>query len=392
MTIGSWQTAELREETDIRDSRIRFCFRNATDRDPAPTLSATEAALVTPDRISISVKKGTQRIVVPAHHIKRVEFSRKTGDLAIETDGWAAFETFSETAGDATWLLTETDLTEGQLSSARRIDIRLDQDKPLTEPKWTRGNLQDHIDSNSRFLKVLHIIDADPPASFDTVLEAWSGDDADKAYFCTHQLTSQRLLLLLTNLMSSSNILTRAITNLLEELVNTMQGSDALPHLTGVIRSALFLVPENMLVKSLDHVYYSLSLTSDHESELSNSASRLMIETSGAGGSKRQRGESEVPSDQLAKASLDEKRRRLSASEEQAQREAARAKLHYHHHGLGSHMNDTAEDLEDRLAMQEDGDADSDDEDRCRLSREELLRELEFQENEENEEDEVIVQ
>lgn len=335
ITIGTWTSDESKEEGDPRDSRIRFCFRNASDRDPDPTLSAIESALVTPDRLSISVARGTERIVIPAHHIKKIDFARTDGMITIETDGWAAFEIASETtqARDGTgslcngdppglatsqWSSTEADITRGQLSSSKRIQIRLNQQRPLTEPKWTRGCLEHHIDVSSRFLKILNMVDVDPAPSFDGFLNHWAGNDGGKAYFHEFHFSATRMVTLLTGLMSASNILTPSIQCVISGMLDLIQVSDVPEaELTSLLKQALFLVPQHMISKALDTAYDDFV---NEDMNLHHSTSALVLEST-LGGSKRQRGESEVPSEQLARTTLDEKRRRLSDSEPQVPNE-----------------------------------------------------------------------
>lgn len=327
ITIGDWFSDELKDDSETRNSKIRFCFRNATDKDAPSTLSATEAALITPDRLSISVLHGSRRIVIPAHHIKNIEFKRRAGEIKISTDGWAAFESLvTPDATEATtnkslprvppssWVLTEDDITAGQLSLAKEINIKLDLEKPLTEPKWTRGNLEEYIDQNSRFLHITKILDGESIPKFDEILEIWAGRDPDKVYFSEFQLHSNVLLRLLTRLMSASNILTPAVTSLLQGMMLLIQNSNiATTVVIELLKNALMQIPEHMLMKSLDTLHLEWEAT---EPASVDSDPTLLIESSFVG-SKRQRGESEVPSDQLAKTTLDEKRRRLSDSEPQ---------------------------------------------------------------------------
>lgn len=324
--IGTFESLEEKEGLQARDSKVRFCFRNPSDRDPPSTSSATEAALMTPDRISISLCKGSRRIVVPAYHISAVDFRRSSGEITISTDGWAAFETsvvdneeleHSAQAGSdgsparpsTRWRLTEEDITKGQLSSAKKIEIKLDLNKPLTEPKWTRGNLEDHIDSSSRFLHIMHISDAVDASSFEYFVDRWAGQDAEKAYFCDYHLKPPQLLDLLTSLMSMSNVLTPAVTRLLSGLLAIIEKTKlSTKEVLELLRSSLLLIPPHMLTKALDSAYAAFESTEEIWGE-----TQLQIGYS-YGGAKRQRGESEVPSDQLAKTTLDEKRRRLSDS------------------------------------------------------------------------------
>lgn len=414
--IGTWVSEESKEEHDARDSKIRFCFRNQNDREVPSTLSASEAALVMPDRVSISVLKGTQRIIIPAHHIKSVDFRRNSGEITVFTDGWAAFEmsrpdaSISRSSNESPtsshfphvkWSLTEEDLTEGQLSISKKIEIQLDMQKPLTEPKWTRGHLDEYIDSSSRFLSILKILDAKPIPSIEGFFDQWAGDDNEKAYFYEYQLTPAKLLEMMTALMSTSNILTPAIITALKGMLHMLEVVK-IPDLEVVdlLKSALYLIPSHMLAKSLDGIYHAY-LTSQ-ETALDRCSPRR-VEMS-FGGSKRQRGESEVPSDQLAKTTLDEKRRRLSDSEPQVM--TPRRILDGQRGQLKTNPSDYTKSVEMTISKSEDSpssavlerqgqkartksEGSSSASDGPRLSREELLRSLEDQEGQDSSSDEA---
>jgi hypothetical protein len=43
-----------------------------------------------PDRLSVSLLKGTRRIVLPANHLTAVHIYRREGYVKVEGDGWAA--------------------------------------------------------------------------------------------------------------------------------------------------------------------------------------------------------------------------------------------------------------------------------------------------------------
>ena len=41
------------------------------------------------------------------------------------------------------------------------MEIWLNTTNPLTEPKWTKGNLRDNIDPSSLFQNIIHVTDID---------------------------------------------------------------------------------------------------------------------------------------------------------------------------------------------------------------------------------------
>ena len=82
---------ELRFDASIRDSRLRFYFRSAGAPYAVPTQHPGDnIAAQFPDRLSVSLHKGTRRIVLPAEHLTAVHFNRVDGHVRIEGDGWAA--------------------------------------------------------------------------------------------------------------------------------------------------------------------------------------------------------------------------------------------------------------------------------------------------------------
>lgn len=91
---------EMRAAGDQRDARIRFYFRSAADKDPSEDMSPVAATLAAPDRLSVSFKKGTVRMVISAEHIISVVFLRREGRIVIETDGWAVVSAYSREKSD----------------------------------------------------------------------------------------------------------------------------------------------------------------------------------------------------------------------------------------------------------------------------------------------------
>ena len=92
---------EIRSGSDTRDSKLRFYFRSnvsshssprSQQQQPQPQQplsSSSDIATQAPDRLSISLFKGTRRIVIPAEHLKSVILNRNEGYVKVEGDGWA---------------------------------------------------------------------------------------------------------------------------------------------------------------------------------------------------------------------------------------------------------------------------------------------------------------
>ncbi|BFZ58465.1 hypothetical protein PYCC9005_005528 [Savitreella phatthalungensis] len=362
---GSWTSDEGSQSDETvsggaRDSRVRFCFRKASDRGPDARLSAADAALIHPDRLSISHSRGTRRIVIPTHHISRIDFLRASGRIVIATDGWAAFEELvpaddapsllrpdrtggserSDRSGATTTTVAAAtsatgsistptwrsahDPTGGQLSSHRTITLELDLDRPLTEPKWTRASpdeLRNLIDPASRFVDILHVRERSADAaedcepgdrpgalSLEAVVDEWAGDDADRGFFGDVELPT-RMAEVFATLFPSSASLSRAVRTLAAGVTDT-----------ALISRALSFAPRTQLIRALETTYRAFQAQQDANTAATSAGATTVAHAiishhpSAPAAGKRQRGESEVPSEQLSKASLEEKRRRLSPS------------------------------------------------------------------------------
>lgn len=200
-----------------RDSRLRLYFKNSNDNSHVPpssvNMSARERALLEPDRLSISVRQGTQRIVIPVQEgLEKVIFNRKRGHFYIRSHGWALFESAEGSSNGhhnkAGQFYRCEDFTGGQLEAAKGIiEVWIDQKHPLPmEPKWTRGNIVDYIDVRSKFRTqcVLEVADPENIVDFDSVVELWTrdstiGSQLDRKAFATDQLASLDHILELTS-------------------------------------------------------------------------------------------------------------------------------------------------------------------------------------------------
>ena len=74
------------------DSRLRFDFRSAKGSSHPSPRPQQENPQDTQDadRISVSLFRGTRRIVIPATRLYTIYFNRTEGYFRIEGDGWAA--------------------------------------------------------------------------------------------------------------------------------------------------------------------------------------------------------------------------------------------------------------------------------------------------------------
>lgn len=190
-----------------------------------------DRALAEPDRLSISIFNGTKRIVIPVQDgLEKVQFRRKDGYFRIQSRGWALFEEldfghlrnnsggryndrdrdrgsggsgalFSQAAGH---FRKCDDLTDGQLSATNGlIEVWINLKHPLPiEPKWTRGNLLDYIDSRSKYISqgVLEVLDPEHIIDFDSVVNLWVRESSISSFleresFAKNYLTTLPFLL-----------------------------------------------------------------------------------------------------------------------------------------------------------------------------------------------------
>jgi len=57
--------------------------------------------------------------------------------------------------------LSEEDPTGGEWERCKVMEIWFNRTNPLTEPKWTKGNLRDNIDPSSLFQNIINVTDID---------------------------------------------------------------------------------------------------------------------------------------------------------------------------------------------------------------------------------------
>ncbi|ORY78199.1 hypothetical protein BCR37DRAFT_405496 [Protomyces lactucae-debilis] len=318
ITVGTWQTCA--DATGTRDSRIRFYFRHASDREASPSLSAAEQAVVSPDRISISCCDGQKRIVIPAHHVKQVTYLRTEGVMLIETDGWAAFQELiqEDNANAGRWQGTEEDLTGGQLAVCKKIRLVMDQARPLTEPKWARATTAgEGIEPSSRFSRITRVVDIRPAEQFEHWLTGWAqGSSEREGYASIVKQDLDALIQLVASSLATEEICATPLEKLLDGLSKLvlahLQTHEAMESpVADLCRRTLLALPAARFSQALESRFLAVCGGPSNPGKYHDAAAAA---EAGGYGFKRQRGESEVPSDALARATLDEKRRRLSES------------------------------------------------------------------------------
>lgn len=263
LQIGNFICEEKGQEMDQKDARIRFYFRNSEDKYLNTNLSSEEVALNAPDRISLLIENGTKRIIIPAEHIFSIDFSRNEGRIRIQTDGWAVFEELiTDITHKQMFCITKVDPTQGELLRVKCIEIWLNLSMPLTEPKWTKGNLRDYIHEASKFHRILHILDADPCPTLQSIIEQWTRDStvglqSERLLFQRSQLCKlNRLLDIFSTLLKPDSVLTAPMNEMLNIIRTIGLNSDMNDgELLKKVKQALFLIPEYLILKSLDTMF-----------------------------------------------------------------------------------------------------------------------------------------
>lgn len=208
--------------TGLKDSRLRLYFRgsandsvkysnNNNNNISTPDHNSFDRAIAEPDRLSISLFYGTKRIVIPVQDgLEKVQFRRKDGYFRIKSRGWALFEeidsrkNYNNPNSNRVVFKRCDDISNGQLeASDGLIEVWTDLRHPLPiEPKWTKGNLADYIDSRSKYLtyKVLQVLDPEHVIDFDSLVNLWVRDSsinkkAERAEFAKRHLSKLPTLL-----------------------------------------------------------------------------------------------------------------------------------------------------------------------------------------------------
>lgn len=206
----------------VKDSRLRLYFKgsandtvkyinNNNSYNNTSNQNSFDRAIAEPDRLSISLFHGTKRIVIPVQDgLEKVLFRRKDGYFRIKSHGWALFEeidsrrNYNNPNSNRIIFKRCDDITKGQLEAADGlIEVWTDLRHPLPiEPKWTKGNLRDYIDSRSKYLthNVLQVLDPEHVIDFDLLVELWVRDSVinsqtERLNFAKSQLCKLPVLL-----------------------------------------------------------------------------------------------------------------------------------------------------------------------------------------------------
>jgi hypothetical protein len=148
-------------------------------------MSARERALAEPDRLSITMYQGTKRMIIPVQDgLKKIVYNREKGHFRILTKGWALCEEIDPSVSPhpapnkgTAFFRKCGDLTDGELEKSEGlIEVWVDKKNPLPmEPKWTRGNIRDYVDSRSKFRtqNILEVEDPEQINDFDGIVQLW---------------------------------------------------------------------------------------------------------------------------------------------------------------------------------------------------------------------------
>lgn len=53
------------------------------------------------------------------------------------------------------------DPSGGQLAETKKLELIVDMDHPVTQPKWTKENIDEWTNESSRLRTILEVVDAD---------------------------------------------------------------------------------------------------------------------------------------------------------------------------------------------------------------------------------------
>lgn len=305
--IGDFEVVEANNNgppprKNERDSRIRLYFKTSDEQQPTQQqsygMNARERALSEPDRLSISMYQGTKRMIIPVQDgLDKIIFNREQGHFKIHTKGWALFEEVdtqipnSSFKGNAQFRKCQ-DFTKNELEQANGfIEVWIDKKNPLSmEPKWTRGNIRDYIDSRSKFRtkNVLEVEDPEKIDDFDAIVQLWVrestiSNSTERQNFAENKLSQLNYMLELTSKIlapphyyvsknaNTSNpqvasmlesgqipaLISPSINTLIATLTNAILTKAGLPNevLVSSLKIVLFQVPEPIIWRSLDGLF-----------------------------------------------------------------------------------------------------------------------------------------
>ncbi|KAG4300951.1 hypothetical protein PCANB_002588 [Pneumocystis canis] len=255
--IGNF-ISEISEIMDQRDMRLRFYFRNIVDKELIEDVSTTTLSI--PDKLLLFFNKGALRMIIPAEHIISIEILRDKEKIVIETDGWATFEERILDGTQTLFKLTDIDPTGGELWREKKIEVWLNEPISNIESKWNK-NHRGYIDRGSKFHNTTYNLNLDPCSTLQGILEQWTrvstiGFQSERLLFQRSQLGKlDKLLDIFSGLLKPDSALTAPMNGMLN-IIRTM-GSKKIDQeeLLEKVKQALFLIPEYLILKSLDTMF-----------------------------------------------------------------------------------------------------------------------------------------
>lgn len=230
-------------------------------------MSARERALAEPDRLSITMYQGTKRMIIPVQDgLNKIIYNREKGHFRILTKGWALCEEIDSTVsphpapnkGTAVFRKCG-DLTDGELEKSEGlIEVWVDKNNPLPmEPKWTRGNVRDYVDSRSKFRtqKILEVEDPEQINDFDGIVQLWVRESTissvlERQDFVRNKLSRLEYLLELSSkILAPPHYYVSKNTNTTNPQVASVLESGQIPALISPAISALIATTVNIASK-----------------------------------------------------------------------------------------------------------------------------------------------
>ncbi|KAA8913553.1 hypothetical protein TRICI_003157 [Trichomonascus ciferrii] len=267
--IGSFDVVEpCTGRKNERDSRIRLYFNTTNEQSFGnPSMSARERALAEPDRLSITLYQGTKRMIIPVQDgLKKIVYNREKGHFRILSKGWALFEEIDPSVSPhpapnkgTAFFRKCADLTDGELEKSEGvIEVWVDKKNPLPmEPKWTRGNIRDYVDSRSKFRtqNILEVEDPEHINDFDGIVQLWVRESTissvvERQHFVRNKLSRLEYILELSSkILAPPHYYVSKNTNTTNPQVASVLESGQIPALISPAISTLIATTVNIASK-----------------------------------------------------------------------------------------------------------------------------------------------
>ncbi|KAI9023786.1 hypothetical protein CLU79DRAFT_117585 [Phycomyces nitens] len=244
MTMGDY-VAE--SDVDKGESRLRFYLNNEADPESKP------------DSIAIIVQDGLIRFVILAEDIESISLTQKAGIFSIKINGQYKVEKLE----NANFVQGGDDPSNGQLGIVKEISCVVDMRNPITQPKWTKDNIDDWTNSSSRFRQILDVKDADEPRTVKDVFADWArtssiGLPSERLLFAKVQLNKLDRLCEVLEWVGETATLGTTFHAMLELVKSLAESANVSKEdLSTRLQPVVLSVPEPQLMRVLDSLWAS---------------------------------------------------------------------------------------------------------------------------------------